>query len=38
VASDDQIFMLVAYAKGAKKDLTAKELAILRKLVQEELL
>ncbi|MBP7053568.1 MAG: type II toxin-antitoxin system RelE/ParE family toxin [Phycisphaerae bacterium] len=38
VASDDQIFMLVAYAKGAKEDLTAKELVILRKLVQEELL
>jgi len=38
VASDAQIFMLVAYAKGAKEDLTAKELVALRKLVQEELL
>jgi hypothetical protein len=38
VAPDDRIFMLVAYAKGAKEDLTAKEVAALKKLVQEELL
>jgi len=37
LAPDDRIFMLAAYAKGAKTDLTAKELAALKKLVQEEL-
>jgi hypothetical protein len=37
VAPEDWIFMLVAYAKGAKQDLTAKELAALKKLVEEEL-
>jgi hypothetical protein len=37
VAPDSRIFMLVAYAKGAKGDLTDKEVAVLRKLVKEEL-
>ncbi|MEN6335683.1 MAG: type II toxin-antitoxin system RelE/ParE family toxin [Phycisphaerales bacterium] len=37
LAPDDWIFMLAAYAKRAKTDLTAKELAALKKLVQEEL-
>ncbi len=37
VAADDWIFMLAAYAKGAKADLTAKEVAALKKLVKEEL-
>ncbi|MCX5644028.1 MAG: type II toxin-antitoxin system RelE/ParE family toxin [Phycisphaerae bacterium] len=37
VAPDDRIFMLVAYAKGAKENLTAKEVAALKKLVHEEL-
>jgi hypothetical protein len=35
---DERIFMLVAYAKGAKGDLTNKEVAALKKLVKEELL
>jgi len=38
VALDDKIFMLVAYEKSKKDDLTHKELANLRKLVKEELL
>ena len=38
VAPDDRIFMLAAYSKGAKDDLTDKEVAALRKLVKEELL
>jgi hypothetical protein len=38
VAPDDRIFMLVAYGKAAKEDLTDKEVAALRKLVEEELL
>ena len=38
VTSDEQIFMLVAYKKGKKDDLTDKERAALRKLVREELL
>jgi len=38
VAPDDWIFMLAAYAKSAKDDLTAKEVAALKKLVQKELL
>jgi hypothetical protein len=38
VAPDDRIFMLAAYGKGAKEDLTDKEVAALRKLVKEELL
>lgn len=37
VASGDRIFMLAAYSKGAKEDLTDKEVAALRKLVKEEL-
>jgi hypothetical protein len=37
VAPDDRIFMLVAYAKGAKDDLSDKEVAALKKLVKEEL-
>jgi hypothetical protein len=37
LASDERIFMLVAYGKGAKDDLTDKEVAALRKLVKEEL-
>jgi len=37
VADDNQIYMLAAYGKGRKDDLTPRELAILRKLVQEEL-
>ncbi len=36
-SADDWIFMLAAYAKGAKADLTAKEVAALKKLVKEEL-
>jgi hypothetical protein len=38
LAPDDRIFMLVAYGKGAKDDLTDNEVAALRKLVKEELL
>ena len=38
VASDERVFMLVAYVKGAKEDLTAKEVAALKKLVKRELL
>ncbi len=37
VTAEYQIFMLVAYAKGAKDDLTDNEVAALRKLVREEL-
>lgn len=37
LASDDWIFMLAAYAKGAQADLTAKEVAALKRLVREEL-
>jgi len=37
VAAEGLIFMLVAYAKVAKDDLTDKEVAALRKLVKEEL-
>lgn len=37
LVSDSQIYMLVAYGKGKKDDLTPGELATLRKLVQEEL-
>jgi mRNA-degrading endonuclease RelE of RelBE toxin-antitoxin system len=32
--SDDQIYMLLAYGKNEKEDLTAAELKILRKLVE----
>ena len=37
VTADDKIFMLVAYEKSKKDDLTKKQLASLRKLVIEEL-
>ncbi len=37
VTADNQIFMLVAYEKSKKDDLTKKQLASLRKLVAEEL-
>jgi hypothetical protein len=37
VAPDDRIFMLVAYGKGARDNLTDKEVAALRRLVKEEL-
>jgi hypothetical protein len=37
VTADIKIFMLVAYDKSKKDDLTQKELAILRKLVKAEL-
>lgn len=37
VTVDNQIFMLVAYEKSKKDDLTKKQLASLRKLVAEEL-
>ena len=33
--SEDQIFMLLAYGKGEKDDLSAKEIKILRELVKE---
>lgn len=32
---DDQLFLLVAYPKNVKDNLTGKETAILRKLVKE---
>lgn len=35
--SEDEIYMLLAYGKGEKDDLSAKELKILRRLVQEEI-
>lgn len=37
VTSDNKIFMLIAYEKSKKDDLTQKQLASLRKLVIEEL-
>jgi len=33
--SEDEIYMLLAYGKGEKDDLTPKELKLLRGLVQE---
>ena len=33
--SDDEIYMLLAYGKVQKDDLTTKELKILRKIVEE---
>ena len=33
--SCDEIYMLLAYGKGEKDDLTAQELKVLRRLVQE---
>lgn len=38
VVADDTIFMLAAYSKSTKDDLTKKELSILRKLIKEQLL
>jgi len=35
LSEDDQLFMLVAYPKSVKDNLTGKETAILRKLVKE---
>jgi len=35
--SDDEIFMLLAYGKKQKDDLSAKELKLLRSLVKEEM-
>ena len=37
-APDNRIYMLLAYRKGEKDDLTPKELAQLRTLVKEHLL
>jgi len=37
LTADSKIFMLVAYEKSKKDDLTQKELASIRKLVMEEL-
>jgi len=37
VTSDDKVFMLVAYDKSKKDDLTKKQLASLKKIVREEL-
>jgi len=37
VTADERIFMLAAYTKRAKDDLTDKEVTALRKLVKEEL-
>ncbi|MCX7014970.1 MAG: type II toxin-antitoxin system RelE/ParE family toxin [Candidatus Sumerlaeota bacterium] len=33
--SEDQVYMLLAYGKGEKDDLSARELKVLRRLVQE---
>ena len=35
--SEEEIYMLLAYGKGEKDDLSAKELKILRGIVQEEI-
>ena len=37
VSEDDHIFLLVAYPKSVKDNLTDKETAILRQLVKEQL-
>ena len=37
VSADSRIFMLLAYEKSKKDDLTQKQLASLRKLVRQEL-
>lgn len=37
VTADSKIYMLVAYEKSKKDDLTQKQLASLKKLVREEL-
>jgi hypothetical protein len=34
---EEEIYMLLAYAKGEKDDLSAMELKTLRKVVQEEI-
>ncbi len=34
-ASDDEVYMLIAYGKGEKDDVSPQELKHLRKLVQE---
>jgi mRNA-degrading endonuclease RelE of RelBE toxin-antitoxin system len=36
--SEDKIYMLLAYGKGEKDDLSAKEVTRLRELVEEELI
>jgi hypothetical protein len=36
--SDDEIFLLLAYGKKQKDDLSAKELKLLRGIVKEEML
>lgn len=33
--SENEIYMLLAYGKGEKDDLTAKELKVLRRVVEE---
>ncbi|MDY0355077.1 MAG: type II toxin-antitoxin system RelE/ParE family toxin [Sedimentisphaerales bacterium] len=38
VAADDSIFMLLAYSKTGKDDLTSQQKKILAKLVREQLL
>jgi hypothetical protein len=35
--SEDQIYMLLAYGKNEKDDLTEKQKQILRKIVEENL-
>ncbi len=37
ITARDQIFMLTAYPKSARGDLTKRQLALLRKTVEEEL-
>jgi hypothetical protein len=37
VTSDNKVFMLVAYDKSKKDDLTKKQLSSLKKIVREEL-
>ena len=37
ITEDDKIFMLVAYPKSIKDDLSSKELKTLRAIVEEEL-
>jgi hypothetical protein len=36
VTAQAQVFMLLAYAKNERDDLTAEQLKVLRALVQEE--
>ena len=35
--NDDEIYMLLAYGKGEQDDLSARELKLLRELVQREM-